>query len=840
MSETPFLVMKFGGSSNGAPERLVRITELVARERRNGPVALVVSAMGDTTDWLIDAVDRAAAGDHAGALEVVECIQALALRNGLGALDTLGGAAALSRRAAVEGLVHELTESLRQLLYGVSLVRERTPQTVDLVMSFGERISAGVLAEVVSASGVEACFVDARTWTVTDDSFGKALVSWPATEAALCALRVGWGERVPVHTGFLGRTADGRTTTLGRNGSDYTATLLARALQAREVNIWTDVSGVMTADPGLVKDAYPLERLSYAEALELATFGTKMFHTRTMIPLMESGIPLRIRNTMRPEAPGTLVDRHGAQDARRPTSVTSLEQVALIDVQVRRLTQKPHVGERVLRALREANVTVWMATQSAHGQAIAVGVPMSELSQAVASIEGELALELQRGDIEPVTTRSPVTLLSLVAETMGRTPNVAGRFFSALGSLGINVRAIAQGASARSITAAIDAEDTPVAVRTVHAAFNFAHQEVSVLVLGKGTVGRALLEQLREQQALLRERQGVALRVVGVADSRRLHVCDEGLDLRGWEGVLAAQPAAAGEGGPVGRDALERLRRLPAPVLVDCTAAEGMDAVYEQAFALGVHVVSANKKPLTGSWERWSALHELAATNHRSWAYETTVGASLPVIETLKNLVRTGDVVVGVEGCFSGTLGFLCQAAMEGQALSEAVEEAWSRGYTEPQPAEDLSGMDVARKALILARELGLRMELSEVEVEPLVSTEGLLHLSREGLFAALRERNAGLQARVRAARERGEVLRYLARIERGEGARGRLHVGPVALPASHPATRLRGPEAFVAFTTERFRQVPMIVQGSGAGGEITAAGVLADLLTVARRLRGR
>ncbi|TVR02108.1 MAG: bifunctional aspartate kinase/homoserine dehydrogenase I [Deltaproteobacteria bacterium] len=839
-TETPFRVMKFGGSSSGAPERLVRSTDLIARERAEGPVAVVFSAMGDTTDWLIEAFDAAAAGDMEAAEATVDRVADLAVSNGLGALDALARVGGLTgERPEITPVVRELLHPLRQLLYGVSLVRERTAQTLDLVLSFGERTCATVMTLLLQARGVPAVFVDAREWTVTDDRFGSALVDWESTRRALAVQRETWGDRVPVHTGFLGRTPDGRTTTLGRNGSDYTTTLLARALGASEVQIWTDVSGVMTADPALVADAYPIARLSYMEALELANFGARMFHPRTMIPLIESGIPLRIRNTMHPDAPGTRVDACGAQDEERPTSVASLENLAMLDIEYRRLDQQTPAGERVLRALQRAGIPVWMATQSAHGQSVAVAVPAGRVDEAKGAIADEFEAELDRGDVQRIGQRLPVTLLSLVAETMGQHVNVAGRFFHALGAVGINIRAIAQGASSRSISCVIDAAETPVAVRTVHAAFNFAHHEISLLVLGHGTVGSQLLAQVASQKEKLETLHGARLRVVGLADSRRLLWDESGLDLGRWQTQIEATAPKGGP--PVDEEVLDRLRRLPLPVLVDCTAADGMGPLYAAAFERGIHVVGANKKPLTLNAGEHAALMAGAREHHRAWHYETTVGASLPVIDTLKNLVRTGDRVLRIEGSFSGTLGYLTNELMAGRSLSAAVREAHRLGYTEPRPQEDLSGMDVARKALILARELGLAIELDQVVIEPLVSAEAMAVEGRDAFFAALEREDATFAERIARLVEREETLRYLAVIDPGtEGNAPSVRVGPVELPADHPAVRLRGSEAFVAFQTLRYSDYPLIVQGAGAGGAVTAAGVLADVLRIGQAIRGR
>lgn len=835
-----YRVLKFGGSSVGAPERIARVIQLIAAEREQGPVAVVCSAMADTTDWLLDAVATAVDGRADDAKKLVDAVEQLAIDNGEAAYALLRQEnPAMGAKPDFPAIVTELTEGLRKLLYGVSLTREHSLQTTDLVLSFGERISNNVLAALASAFGLSAVFQDAREWTVTNDRFGDALVNWPATQAKVRELPAAWAGRTPFNTGFLGRTPAGVTTTLGRNGSDYTASLLAAGLQAAEVQIWTDVSGVMTADPNIVPEAYPLERLSYMEALELSWFGTKMFHPRTMIPLIESNIPMRIRNTMRPGDVGTTVSSSFINGDSRPTSVSSLENLALIDVELRRVAHQAHIGERVLHALHNRSISTWMTVQAGHGQAIGVVVPEASTDEALDAIRQELAPEIERQEVDPIDVYSPVSLVSLVAETMGSTPMVSGRFFSALGHAGINIRAIAQGATGRSISCVIDAADTRSAVRTVHSTFNFAHQKISLLVLGRGTVGSHLLQQIHAQREFLQKEHDLRLDVVGLGSSRQLLYDESGIDLNGWNDRLESDGAQDASVVEMTDAKLEAFARLPVPILVDCTGADDMDELYLRAFAQGIHVVAANKKPLTIPWNEREALMQFARKTHREYHYETTVGASLPVIDTLKNLVRTGDSVRLIEGSFSGTLGYLTNELMRGKPLEAAVREAKDLGYTEPLPQDDLSGLDVARKALILARELDLDLNLEDVVVEPMVPAALIEELDLEKFFAGLKGYEDTFAKEIQQIRDEGKVLRYIARIDpNAEGAK--LTVSPVAVDAEHPAASLRGSEAFVAFTTERYQDYPLVVRGSGAGGAVTAAGVLADILRIAQALRGR
>lgn len=822
------VVLKFGGSSLDSSEKIADVVRIVREEARTADgagSAVVVSAMGETTAELREAGRLAACGDLDLALRIASGLRARAR-------DLIWGATRVLELSERPHRDRDLLGSdLDQLLRGVSLVHELSPPTLDELLSFGERLASHHLAWLLTASGVPSRAVDARSWLLTDDTHGRATPVESLIDEAI--REAPWRDRWSVHTGFIGRDAESqRTTTLGRNGSDYTATLLARALRAREVVIWTDVPGVLTADPRLVPDASPVAHLSYAEALELANAGLGILHPKTLAPLFSAGIPLFVRSTSRPEAPGTRIDAEGSADDTRAACVASCEGLALVDFDADPTYDKGIATPRVLSALRQEGITVWLEVQSARASGEALVVDEAEVMRVEKVLRAELAHELGTGALRAIRVRAGVSLVTLVAERLGRSPNVAGRFFSALGTVGIQVRASAQGASSRAIACVVDGRDTADAVRALHAAFHLASERVSVLLLGKGTVGGQLLELVRAEAENLVAEAGIDLRLVGLVDSRASTYAREGLDLAAVRRQLAAQG---------GREAietlLERLERLPVPVLVDCTAESGMEHTYVKALERGIHVVTANKQPFASDPATWARLKTTARGAHRALRYETTVGASLPVIETLKNLVRTGDKVRRVEGSLSGTLGYLCNELARGIPLSKAVATARDLGFTEPHPGDDLSGLDAARKALILARELGMQATLESVDVKPLVPHDLLAERDLGRFFDRLQSHDAGVAAELAELRARGLVRRHLAQIDPGAGT---IRVGPVDVELDHPATRLRGSEAFVAFTTSRYGERPLVVQGAGAGGAVTAAGVLADVLSIAQALRGR
>ena len=829
-SQANLTVLKFGGSTLGKSSSALEALNRIATDAERGRVVVVVSALGDTTDRLLAAADYAARGERAAAAAETESIAALAERTA-----QLDGSPALDR-ATIDGLLAPLSA----LLEGVHLVRECSPRTRDVVLSYGERLSSTIIAGLLNKRGIASAPVDARHIIISDDQFGDARVDVPATQQRIREAATSW-PRVPVVTGFLARTQEGKDTTLGRNGSDYTATLIAQALSAREVQIWTDVPGVLTADPEVVPDARPIGNLSYMEAIELARFGARLFHPRTMVPLIESGVPLRIRHMMDPAAPGTLVDATGADDTTRATSLASLVRQALFHIEVRGPQLSQNLATRFQATFDELKIPVWLGTLSAFGTSMSAVIPDAEADRALEALRQTFRLELADGTLDQIHVRRPVALVTLVAEAMGRTPGVLAKLTTALGSVGVNVLAMGQSASERSISCVVGEDHTEQAVQTVHAAFHWSHQEVDVFLLGAGTVGRELIDQIRQQQEFLRDRHDVNVRLVGLANSSRYIYDGGGLDLQTCrEDLENADAAPTGPTGPVPHSLLRTLGHHPLPVLVDCTAEDGMEAMYREAFQSGVHVVAANKKPLTlDIGAHWDLLDE-ARRRHRAYRYETTVGASLPVVETLRDLVRTGDPVRLVEGSFSGTLGYITDELSKGGDLAQIVRQAQSQGFTEPLPQDDLSGLDAARKALILAREIGLDLNLSDVQLDPLVPAEIINESDLDKFYEALSRYGPQMKANVEGAQSRGEVLRYLARIDPSAKSRGEpsMTVGPVFVSRDNPAAHLKHAQAFVAFYTSRYRDFPLVVQGAGAGGAVTAAGVLADVLRVAGSLR--
>ena len=817
------LVIKFGGSSLADCERIMRAAGVVVREARgdNQPVLTVVSALGDTTDLLLEASGLAEAGDALGASAIVQRLRAYHEEVCLGC----------ELPAAATALMPLFSE-LSSILEGVRLLREVTPRSRALIASFGERLSAPLVAAAVQlvssgegGSALVSPALDAREIIVTDAAHDDAQVKMPATRARvqkrlLPLLKAG---QAPVITGFLAADENGITTTLGRGGSDYTATLLGALLAASEIHIYTDVDGVLTADPRLVKEARTLPEITYREAAEMSYFGARVLHPRTILPAADAKIPVRVRSSFLLDQPGTRIGETAPTLPHGVKTVTSIADQAIVSIEGRGMSGVLGVARRIFEAAERSSTNVVMISQASSEQTVSLVVPQSDAPALVEALSERFSPELARGDIERVTHRDRVAVLSIIGKGMAGTPGIAGKLFSALGAAQVNVLAIAQGSSELSISVAVDAMEMARAVRAAHSAFGLT-RVLNILLCGAGGVGKTLLRLLNQTRRSMHSELDLELRVVGVATSKKLLFDSDGLDPGSVSETLAG---GGGEARPDDAGLIAKLvgQRFTDMVLVDVSAADTVD-LHKRALNAGVHVVTANKRPLAGSLASYRELFDTSRQRGRRYQYETTFGAGLPVLHALQELVNTGDRVVRVVGCLSGTLGFITSRLDEGAELGLVVAQAEDRGFTEPDPREDLSGRDVARKALIIARACGFEVEPEDVELTPLVpGLEG-------GLAPACAAFAATLDAEIAAAKANDEVLRYVADIRPGS-----TKVGLQRVAAAGPIGSLRGPDNILVFQTARYDEFPLVIRGPGAGSEVTAAGVLGDVLKVARRI---
>jgi bifunctional aspartokinase / homoserine dehydrogenase 1 len=816
-----WVVHKFGGTSVASPERYRHVAEtLVHRPERRR--AVVVSAMGGVTDALVRAVELATQRDRG----YLEALDELRKRHHRAAVELLPPQPA---EELLERFDRDFTD-VADVLHATWLLRSHSDRAMDLISGYGELWSAQMLSAYLQAIGEPAGWLDAREVLVVHRGSAGVEVDWEISARRLAE----WMERtedVPptlIITGFIASTPDGLAATLGRNGSDFTASIFGALLDAREIHIWTDVDGVMSANPRLVPDAVLLDELSYSEAMELAYFGARVIHPGTMAPAVSRSIPIFIRNTFRPEIPGTRIHVGGSSEFDVKGFAT-IEGVSLVNVEGTGMIGVPGTAHRLFGALHEEGVSVVMISQGSSEHSICFVVPGPLGERARRAVERAFFAERHYGQVQTVELVPDCCVLAVVGDRMAGHPGVAGKFFGSLGRAGVNIRAIAQGSSERNISVVIDEAEASRALRAVHGGFYLSPQTLSIGVIGAGIVGTALLDQLAEQSGELKTEFNLDLRVRAIATSQRTAYAEGQLDLAGWRKALDDEPVPT---------ALEEFARhvhadhLPHAVIIDCTASETVARFYADWLRRGIHVITPNKRANTAELAYYRAIRRTSRENGVRYLYETTVGAGLPIIQTLRDLVQTGDEVLEIEGILSGTLSYLFNVYDGSQTFSAIVDDARSRGFTEPDPRDDLSGMDVARKVVILAREIGLPMELDDVRVEGLVP-EALQSLSVPDFLAALPSQDEAMAELFADAGRRGEVLRYVGAVDRSGRASARLQ----SYPLDHPFARIQMTDNIVLFRTRRYQPNPLVVQGPGAGPEVTAGGVFADLLRLASAL---
>jgi aspartokinase/homoserine dehydrogenase 1 len=813
-SKPRVVVHKFGGTSVADAERYRHVAQLLLAREEDLQIT-VVSAMKGVTDALIELAELASRGQE----EWRERWHELRARHRGAAVALLGESA-----GGTLDWVEERFDQLAQILAALGVIGELPREVLDRVQGLGEVLSARLLGDYLRTLGEDCSVLDARDVLVVDRSDLGVDVDWAISAQRLAEWRKVHPQQRVVATGFVARDRNDRITTLGRNGSDYSGAIFAALYDAAELHIWTDVDGVLSADPRVVPEAVQLDTLSYDEACELAYFGAKVVHPQTMSPAMERGLPIIIRNTFHPEHPGTRITAE--RDVSGPVKGLTLSpDLAVLNLEGTGLIGVPGTAERVFAALRDARVSVVMISQGSSEHSICCVVRRAEAARAQSALLTAFAHELTVGQVQRVQLTEGVSVLAAVGDGMAGQPGVAARLFESLGRARVNILAIAQGSSERNISVAIDSADATKALRAAHAGFWLSPQTFAVGVIGPGNVGATLIEQLRAAQPQLLGKANLDLRLRAIASSKRM-LLDERSIGADWRARFEASPQPAD---------LDRFTQhllsahMPHAVIVDCSASPLVADRYAEWLAAGIHVVTPNKQAGAGPLPRYHAIREAASASGARFRYEATVGAGLPVISTLRDLLDTGDAVVSVEGIFSGTLAWLFNKYDGSVPFSQLVTEARGLGYTEPDPRDDLSGTDVARKLVILAREAGRELALEDVQVESLVPAS-LRQASVDDFMARLGEVDADFDAQLAKARAAGNVLRYVAKLD----AEGRASVGLVELPAAHAFGNLRLTDNIVQFTTRRYCDNPLIVQGPGAGPEVTAAGVFADVLRVA------
>ncbi|MDJ1483055.1 bifunctional aspartate kinase/homoserine dehydrogenase I [Cytophagaceae bacterium YF14B1] len=811
-------VLKFGGTSVKSAEMMKQVGEIVKNARAEGQVAVVVSAMSGITDQLINVSTLASQGNdtYQQTLKEIEkkhlqCIQEL-----------LPPQHQTRTVATIKMTLNELED----VLQGLFLLKEISPKSRDFVMSFGERMSSAIITEYFKTIGLDALLADGRELIVTDDNFGNAVVDFEETDKRIRKY-FSRTDKLIVMGGFIGATVNNETTTLGRGGSDYTGSIIAAALQAKMLEIWTDVDGMMTADPRKVRRTMVLKQLSYIEALELSHFGAKVLYPPSVQPVLAKNIPLKIKNTFNPAAEGTLVARESVDNGSPIKGISSIDTVALISLNGSGMVGVSGFAKRLFSALASGRINVILITQASSEHSITVAINASDAAKAKTLIESEFVQELKSNALEPVVVEQDLSILAIVGENMRNTPNVSGKLFSSLGRNGVNVRAIAQGSSENNISFVTQNADSRKALNIVHEAFFLSDTRVlNIFLVGVGTVGGTLLRQMREQQEYFLHEYNLELRVTGVANSRKMWFDENGIHLPDWKNVLDNNGEAMSLGGFAGKMHEMNLRNS---ILVDCTASEDVVDLYEESLQRGISIVTPNKVACSGRYELYKRLKQTATQRGAKFLFETNVGAGLPVIKTLNDLTQSGDKILKIEAILSGTLNFLFNEHKAGVSFSSVVKQAKDLGYSEPDPRIDMNGLDVARKILILSREAGAKKEAKDVVSENFLPEECQKATSIEEFFTVLPKYDDHFEKIRSDVEKAGNRQRYVAVYENGNLSTGLRVVGP-----DSPFYQVEGNDNLVLFWTERYRVRPLIVKGAGAGAEVTAAGIFADIIRIA------
>ena len=815
-------VLKFGGSSVATPERIRGIVDILKGYYAQGEhFTVVFSAFGGVTDSLIEMSRRAAKGDESyGTL-----FDHFAERHQSAIEELLSGPA----RAEAAAQMRQSHEVLKNLLYGVFLVREASDRTMDYVLSFGERSSAYIVAQTLRQAGIPAGYLDARKVIKTDRNFSSAKVDFDSTYH-LVRQYYAENPEIQIVTGFIASAKGGLTTTLGRGGSDYTASLLAAGLDAERIEIWTDVSGVLTADPRKVKKAFTIPTMTYAEAMEMSHFGAKVIYPPTLQPALQRGIPLYIKNTFEPDFVGTLISKQSDPQGAAVKGISSIGDVALLTLSGSGLFGVPGIAARLFGSLAQGGINVILITQGSSEHSISFAVQPSVAMKARKRVEAEFAYEIERRIVNAVKVERDLSVAAVIGENMRYQPGISGRLFQALGRNGINAVAIAQGSSELNISVVIPREDEAKALNALHEAFFLSDtKELHLFMVGVGLIGSTLIKQIHNQVESLKESQGLEIKIIGLANTKRMLFEENGIDLENWKSQLAAAESAVDLPVFIGR---MKEMNLSNTIFVDNTANEKVATYYESILNESISVSTPNKIATSSSYLQYQRLKAIAARRGVQFLYETNVGAGLPIISTLNDLISSGDRIRKIEGVLSGSLSFIFNSFDGSRPFSEIVGEAKKKGFTEPDPRVDLSGKDVRRKLLILARETGLPFEAENIDIDPILPEALMDAPDAATFFDLLPEYDkyfADLQSKAAKA---GKVLRMIARLDDGEATIGLESVGQ-----DSPFYFLSGSDNMIVFTTARYTDRPLVVRGPGAGAEVTAAGVFAEIIKIGNYL---
>jgi aspartokinase/homoserine dehydrogenase 1 len=810
-------VLKFGGTSVANAQNIKLVLDIVINKAKEDKLVVVVSALSKVTDLLQLAATKAASNDES----FREILAEIEKKH----LDALKELIPVSEQSSLLSHIKRIINHLETLLDGCFLLGELSLRTSDTILSFGELLSSYIIAEALKQKLKNSHYKDSRELIKTNNQFGKATVNFEITNPLIADYFASNDAQVVIMPGFIASSLDGINTTLGRGGSDYTAAIIAGALNATDLEIWTDVNGMFTANPKIVKQARPIASISYQEAMELSHFGAKVLYPPTIQPVLRKNIPIHIKNTFEPEAEGTLISNKIASNSHPVKGISHIDNITLITLEGSGMIGVAGSSKRLFEVLSHENINVIFITQASSEHSICIGILNADAAVAENAINKAFEIEIAQSKIDPCIVEKNLCIIALVGQNMKNHQGLSGKMFSTLGKNNVNIRAIAQGASERNISVVINERDVKKALNTLHERFFEDNiKQLNLFVMGVGNVGEKFIDQINKQKKFLKENLKINLRVVALSNSRKMHFEEDGIALKDWQSILENGETANKETFISNVKSLN----LRNSIFVDITANESVSQTYEQYLKQNIAVVTCNKIACSSAYDNYKNLKNLSRQFNAPFLFETNVGAGLPIIDTVKNLIASGDKVHKIQAVLSGSLNFIFNNFDENNSFHDVVKEAGVQGFTEPDPKIDLSGIDVARKILILIRESGYKMEIDEIDNESFMPLECLETTSNEAFFASLDKHASHFVALLKKALLKDCRLKYVAQFENGKAS-----VGLQFIPKDHPFYNLEGKDNIVLFFTDRYVDQPLLIKGAGAGAAVTASGIFADVIRI-------